>query len=259
MTSYSTSRPRLKAKQRRTDKAHSDGLRQHEVRRRTDRQAIMERHRQPHDPIGRPSLPGGRGKEGEVGLNPPKSGPATTRNKAFGWITTNYNTPHLHSNGWAPTRAARPKSWGGGRLHHHVERGAQLRPRQRKTRFRVTRRRGGGGEREAEAEFKSASEEAEGVEEQGARARAGQNVLFICIFLCFFSLADWGEGEGEAPLGRHGSPWVAVCDASRGWDSRKNHVKTTARCHGLSGCTQKDNMTDYKQAKFGRINKFISL
>ena len=144
VTSYNTSRPRLTAKQRRTDKAHSDGLRQHEVRRRTDRQAILERYRQPHDPIGRPSLPGGRGKEGEAGLNPQKSGLATTRNKAFGWITTNYNTPHLHSNGWAPTRAARPKTWGGGRLHHHVERGAQRRPRQRKTRFRGTRRLGGG-------------------------------------------------------------------------------------------------------------------
>ena len=67
--SYNTSRPKLIVK-RRTGRAHSNGLRQqtknnkNEVCRQTDRQAMMERHRQPHGSTGRPSLLGGKEKEG---------------------------------------------------------------------------------------------------------------------------------------------------------------------------------------------------
>ena len=53
---------------------------------------------------------------------------------------------------------------------------------------------------------------------------------FVFSFCCSI-LVDWREGEGEEPLGRHGSPWVAAGDTGREWDSeKKNHVKTTAPC-----------------------------
>ena len=46
-----------------------------------------------------------------------------------------------------------------------------------------------------------------GVEEQGARARAGQSVLSLYLFLCFFFLADWGEGYQGALLGSALPAW----------------------------------------------------
>ena len=43
-----------------------------------------------------------------------------------------------------------------------------------------------------------------------------------------------GEGEWEAPLGRHGSPRVAADDAGRGWDLGKITQNTAARCLGVT-------------------------
>ena len=38
---------------------------------------------------------------------------------------------------------------------------------------------------------------------------------------------DWGEGGGEAPLGRHGSLWVAAGDAGRECDIGEKSYKIT--------------------------------
>ena len=77
----------------------------------------------------------------------------------------------------------RPRIWGGGRLHH-VECGAQRRPRHWTTRLRASEAPAtrGGGEREAEAEFESASEEWEEV----GGPDAGRTECFS--FLCFYFL-----------------------------------------------------------------------
>ena len=47
-----------------------------------------------------------------------------------------------------------------------------------------------------------------------------KNLSFLCFFSFVFSSVyifwrKWG-GEREAPLGRNGSPWIAVGDAGRG-------------------------------------------
>ena len=167
--SYNTSRPKLTVKQRRTGRAHSGGLRQrtknnkNDVCRQTDRQAMMERHRQPHGPTDRPSLPGGKEKEVRR-IDFPKSGSATARNKTFGRITTNYNTPHPHPK-WVGTneRVARPKTWGRGRLHH-VERGRSGALSTGRHAFRAPAT--GGGSRGRRKRSSSSRQEAEGMEEQ---------------------------------------------------------------------------------------------
>ena len=105
---------------------------------------MMERQRQPHGPDGRPALPGGRTG---VGLTPQKAAPRpTTWSKTFGRITTNYNTPYLHLNGWAPTRGPRGRRlvWRSPEPPRRVR--AQRRPRHRNTRLRGPRRLEGGRE-----------------------------------------------------------------------------------------------------------------
>ena len=68
-----------------------------------------------------------------------------------------------------------------------------------------------------------------------APAQDGQSVFFPFVLLsCFalFLLAEWGEGEGEAPLERRGSQWVAAGDAGRGWDLGKPLLAASGQQHG---------------------------
>ena len=56
-----------------------------------------------------------------------------------------------------------------------------------------------------------------------------KNALFFCyfplsIFFCSYLWQKWGGREREAPLGRHGSLWVAAGDAGRGWDTGKMRI-----------------------------------
>ena len=53
----------------------------------------------------------------------------------------------------------------------------------------------------------------------GPALRMHSPLSFVHISLVFFcrifSWGDWEEREGEAPLGRHGSPWVAAGGSGR--------------------------------------------
>ena len=63
--------------------------------------------------------------------------------------------------------------------------------------------------------------------------RTRQVVFFLCFVrsLHFLCLADWGKGDREAPLGRHGSLWVAAGGAGWGWDFiGKKCMYTPASC-----------------------------
>ena len=52
--------------------------------------------------------------------------------------------------------------------------------------------------------------------------------------------ADWGEGDQDAPLGRHGSPWVVASDAGRGWDFfKKKHSYAATIVY--TGCVSRDS------------------
>ena len=75
----------------------------------------------------------------------------------------------------------------------------------------------------------------EGQNEEGGEGEPGPlpecNSSFASYIFPFFFpsvlSSFWGEGAGEAPLGRYGSPWVAAGDAGRGWDLGKKSRKTT--------------------------------
>ena len=55
----------------------------------------------------------------------------------------------------------------------------------------------------------------------------------------------WGEGEGEAPLGWHGSSWVAAGGTGRGWGGRRMYIDAAsflgaaALCSGKAAHTHK--------------------
>ena len=88
-------------------------------------------------------------------------------------------------------------------LLHHAEYGAQRHLSTGRHAF------GGpgdrkGGEREAKA-ISGPHQRRLGMEEQGARARAGQNVLSFVFSFCFFFLAGWGERD-QGALARSAMP-----------------------------------------------------
>ena len=122
----------------------------------------------------------------------PKSGPATDNAEQDVW--SNYDQlqhapPTLKQ---VSTRAARPNTWGGGRLHHHAEvRGAAApsTPEDTPSGVPATGRR---GEREAEAELESASEEAGGWRSRKPR-RGPDRMFFSFVFSFYFFF--WRTGE----------------------------------------------------------------
>ena len=88
-------------------------------------------------------------RPGGDGLTPPKSGSAADNAEQNVWSNYDQLQHAPLTLEWVGTneRAARPKTWGGGRLQHHVECRAQRRPRHWKTRLRRPRRLEGGRER----------------------------------------------------------------------------------------------------------------
>ena len=156
-----------------------------------------------------------------IGLTP-KRGSAT--DNAEQNVGSNYDqlqhAPHTLK--WMGTneRAARPKAWGGCRFRHRVECGAQRRPRHRKTRLPGPRRQE--GEREGGGSgVRVRARGAGGMEEQGARAQAGQNVLFLRLLLLF-------HFSGRVRRRRSGSP-ARIGNAGLGRD-KVMHVRKARRC-----------------------------
>ena len=163
-----------------------------------------------------------RGKEGAFGLTPQKAARRpTTRSKRVGRITTSCNTPHLHLNGWAPTRGPQGRTL-------EVElaspprrvRGAAA-PQHRKTRLRGPRRQEGGREG-GESDFGSASEEAG----DGGAGSPGTGRT-ECSFLCLFLLLLFPGGLGRR---RPGSP-CRISNACLGRDKVMYIRKAHRRCH----------------------------
>ena len=165
------------------------------------------------------TIPGGRQKEWVSG-SPPKKRLCdrqcetnrlvelrliTTRPTHTKWVGITQG-PCLHQVG-TNERAVRPiLVWGS-----PSEFGAERRPRHRKTRLRRPRRLEGGGARKRS----SAPRQRRGRELE-APTQGGQNVFFSFLFFFFVFLFSVEWGEGETPLGRHGSSRVAVGDARTG-------------------------------------------
>ena len=139
----------------------------------------MERHWQP---IARPvdQLPQEGGKERGASVWRPKKRLRDRQREAKRLVELRpITTCPTHTETGGHQREGREaEDWGGGRLHNNAECGARRRLRHRKTRLRRPRRLEGGREGGGSG-VRSALEEAGGVEEQGARAWARQNILFI--------------------------------------------------------------------------------
>ena len=97
---------------------------QDEVSKGTDRQARTERHRQPR------STSSPREKEGGILFDPQKSDDTTDNAAQNLWSNYDQLQPAPPTLKWmgSKDRAARPKTWGGGRLHRHIECGAPATP-----------------------------------------------------------------------------------------------------------------------------------
>ena len=76
-----------------------------------------------------------------------------------------------------------------------------------------------------ETEFESAPEESGGMKERWARAQAGHNVLFLCLFLLFLFSGGLGRRGSGCP--------IRIGNASLGRD--KDIPVKARRCHGPSG------------------------
>ena len=72
------------------------------------------------------------------------------------------------------------------------------------------------------------------MEEQGAQARAGQDVLFLCLFILFLFLAEWGEEDQGALIGSTMPVWGGIRSCTKSPPPLLWRRSTRVACSGIT-------------------------